>query len=68
MQLVVAKLLQELVAMTPRIRLHFSHKVEKLGVDALLLVAPYYNRPSQEGLYQHFKAIAEAVQASNHAL
>jgi 4-hydroxy-tetrahydrodipicolinate synthase len=39
----------------------FSRKVEKIGVDALLLVAPYYNRPSQEGLYQHFKAIAEAV-------
>lgn len=39
----------------------FSRKVEQLGVDALLLVAPYYNRPSQEGLYQHFKAIAEAV-------
>ncbi|NQX57333.1 4-hydroxy-tetrahydrodipicolinate synthase [Paenibacillus qinlingensis] len=41
----------------------FSRKVEQLGVDALLLVAPYYNRPSQEGLYQHFKAIAEAVKA-----
>lgn len=39
----------------------FSRKVAQLGVDALLLVAPYYNRPSQEGLYQHFKAIAEAV-------
>ncbi len=49
--------------MTPRIRSHFSRKVEQLGVDALLLVAPYYNRPSQEGLYQHFKAIAEAVKA-----
>ncbi len=31
---------------------------EKIGVDAALLVVPYYNKPSQEGLYQHFKAIA----------
>jgi 4-hydroxy-tetrahydrodipicolinate synthase len=44
--------------------IHFSQKVEKLGVDALLLVAPYYNKPSQEGLFQHFKAIAESVSTS----
>lgn len=41
--------------------IHLSQEVAKLGVDGLLLVAPYYNRPSQEGLYQHFKAVAEAV-------
>ncbi|MFD0680092.1 MULTISPECIES: 4-hydroxy-tetrahydrodipicolinate synthase [unclassified Paenibacillus] len=41
--------------------IHLSREAEKLGVDALLLVAPYYNRPSQEGLYQHYKAVAEAV-------
>ena len=34
---------------------------EKLGVDGALLVAPYYNKPSQEGLYRHFKAIAETT-------
>jgi 4-hydroxy-tetrahydrodipicolinate synthase len=33
----------------------------KLGVDACLLVVPYYNKPSQEGLYQHFKTIAEST-------
>ncbi|OXM84726.1 4-hydroxy-tetrahydrodipicolinate synthase [Paenibacillus rigui] len=41
--------------------IHLSKEAEKLGVDGLLLVAPYYNRPSQEGLYQHFKAVAESV-------
>jgi 4-hydroxy-tetrahydrodipicolinate synthase len=41
--------------------IHLSQAAEKLGVDGLLLVAPYYNRPSQEGLYQHFKAIADSV-------
>ncbi len=34
---------------------------EKLGVDAALLVAPYYNKPSQEGLFRHFKSIADAT-------
>ncbi|UJF35392.1 4-hydroxy-tetrahydrodipicolinate synthase [Paenibacillus hexagrammi] len=41
--------------------IHFSQAVEKLGVDALLIVTPYYNRPSQEGLFQHYKAVAESV-------
>src|SRR5438067_5689827 len=34
---------------------------EKLGVDGALLVAPYYNKPSQEGLFRHFKTIANAT-------
>jgi 4-hydroxy-tetrahydrodipicolinate synthase len=36
-------------------------EAEKLGADAALLVAPYYNRPSQEGLFRHFSRIAEAT-------
>ena len=39
----------------------FARDVEKLGVDGLMCVVPYYNKPPQEGLYQHFKAIAESV-------
>jgi 4-hydroxy-tetrahydrodipicolinate synthase len=38
-----------------------TRKAEELGVDGIMLVNPYYNRPNQEGLYQHFKAIAEST-------
>ena len=41
----------------------FARKVEQLGVGALMCVVPYYNKPPQEGLYQHFRTIAEAVDA-----
>ncbi|WP_203333781.1 4-hydroxy-tetrahydrodipicolinate synthase [Planococcus beigongshangi] len=36
-------------------------QAEQTGVDAIMLVTPYYNKPSQEGMFQHFKAIAEAT-------
>ena len=38
-----------------------TQEAEKVGADAVLLVAPYYNKPSQEGLFRHFKAIASAT-------
>ncbi|WP_026573745.1 4-hydroxy-tetrahydrodipicolinate synthase [Bacillus sp. UNC438CL73TsuS30] len=38
-----------------------TKQAEAAGVDGIMLVAPYYNKPSQEGLYQHFKAIAEST-------
>jgi 4-hydroxy-tetrahydrodipicolinate synthase len=36
-----------------------TEKAEKIGIDACLSVVPYYNKPNQEGIYQHFKAVAE---------
>jgi len=39
----------------------FSKHAEKAGADAVLIVTPYYNKPTQEGLYQHYKAINDAI-------
>jgi len=41
--------------------LELSRYAQGLGVDAVLLIAPYYNRPSQQGLFLHFDAVAKAV-------
>ncbi|GAA3323720.1 hypothetical protein GCM10020331_048720 [Ectobacillus funiculus] len=41
--------------------IELTKKAEETGVDAVMLVAPYYNKPNQEGLYQHFKTIAEST-------
>jgi 4-hydroxy-tetrahydrodipicolinate synthase len=41
--------------------IELAKRAEQLGVDAIMVVAPYYNKPSQEGLFQHFKAIADGT-------
>ena len=41
--------------------IHWTQKAKDVGADACLLVTPYYNKPTQEGLYLHHRAIAEAV-------
>lgn len=41
--------------------IQMSREAEEVGVDGLLLTVPYYNKPPQEGIYQHFKAIAEST-------
>ena len=41
--------------------IHLTKEAEKIGVDGVLLVTPYYNKPNQTGLYQHFSTIAQAT-------
>ncbi|MCI1692454.1 4-hydroxy-tetrahydrodipicolinate synthase [Aneurinibacillus aneurinilyticus] len=41
--------------------IELTQKAVEIGVDAIMLVVPYYNKPSQEGLYQHFRTIAEST-------
>ncbi len=41
--------------------INLTRHAKDAGVDGVLMVSPYYNKPSQEGLYQHYKAVAEAV-------
>ncbi|WP_289140070.1 4-hydroxy-tetrahydrodipicolinate synthase [uncultured Brevibacillus sp.] len=44
-----------------RASISLTKQAEATGVDGIMLVAPYYNKPSQEGMYQHFKAIAKST-------
>ncbi|WAA13553.1 4-hydroxy-tetrahydrodipicolinate synthase [Fervidibacillus halotolerans] len=41
--------------------IELTKRAEEIGVDAVMIVAPYYNKPNQEGLYQHFRSIAEST-------
>ena len=41
--------------------IRITKKAEKIGADAALLVSPYYNKPTQEGIYRHYKEVAKAV-------
>ncbi|MBM7572315.1 4-hydroxy-tetrahydrodipicolinate synthase [Aquibacillus albus] len=44
-----------------RASIELTKQAETIGVDGVMLVTPYYNKPSQEGMYQHFKAIAQST-------
>jgi 4-hydroxy-tetrahydrodipicolinate synthase len=48
-------------ANSTREAIELTRFAKEVGADCTLQVVPYYNKPSQEGIYQHFKAIAEAV-------
>jgi len=48
-------------ANSTREAIELTRRAKEVGVDACLSVVPYYNKPTQEGMYQHFKAIAQAV-------
>ncbi len=48
-------------ANSTREAIELTQSAKDAGADACLLVTPYYNKPTQEGLYQHYKAVAEAV-------
>ncbi|MEI5617410.1 dihydrodipicolinate synthase family protein, partial [Streptomyces brasiliscabiei] len=41
--------------------IELAEHAEKAGANAVLVVTPYYNKPTQEGMYQHFKAINDAI-------
>ena len=48
--------------------IELAEHAEKAGADAVLVVTPYYNKPTQEGMYQHFKAINDAIGIPDHHL
>ena len=56
-----AKVIAGSGANSAREAIHLTQSAERLGADASLQVAPYYNKPTQQGLFEHFKAVAEST-------
>ena len=48
--------------------IEFTKHAEKAGADGALIVTPYYNKPTQDGLYLHYKKIANSTKSSNYYL
>ena len=58
--------MQELVLFNTLEAIEYTDHAERTGADAALVVTPYYNKPTQTGLFEHYKAIAENKHTNNY--